>query len=98
MSTEDFDAKVAWVKAWTYGGTKVTNEEKLTCYGLYKLVPGVSSCVVCFCALPPPSQSPQRGTFMPLNVSRPRQVTEGDINIDQPWAIQIASISVVEPF
>jgi len=35
---EDFDAKVAFVKSWTYGGSKVTNDEKLTCYGLYKRV------------------------------------------------------------
>jgi|Transcript_15901 acyl-CoA-binding protein len=38
MSQEDFDAKVAFVKSWTYGGSKVTNDEKLTCYGLYKQV------------------------------------------------------------
>lgn len=38
MSQEDFDAKVAWVKAWTYGGSKVTNDEKLRCYGLFKQV------------------------------------------------------------
>ena len=25
-----------FVKNWTYGGSKVTNDEKLTCYGLYK--------------------------------------------------------------
>ena len=39
MSTQsDFDAKVAFVKGWTYGGSKVTNAEKLACYGLYKQV------------------------------------------------------------
>ena len=39
MSTQsDFDAKVAFVKKWTYGGSKVTNAEKLACYGLYKQV------------------------------------------------------------
>ena len=37
MSTQsDFDAKVAFVKSWTYGGSKVTNAEKLACYGLFK--------------------------------------------------------------
>ena len=39
MSTQsDFDAKVAFVKSWTYGGSKVTNAEKLACYGLFKQV------------------------------------------------------------
>ena len=39
MSTQsDFEAKVAFVKGWTYGGSKVTNAEKLACYGLFKQV------------------------------------------------------------
>ena len=32
----DFEAKLAFVKGWTTGGKKATNEEKLTCYGLFK--------------------------------------------------------------
>ena len=40
MSTQsDFDTKVAFVKGWTYGGSKVTNDEKLACYGLFKSAP-----------------------------------------------------------
>lgn len=39
MSTQaDFDAKVAFVKGWTHGGSKVTTAEKLACYGLFKQV------------------------------------------------------------
>ena len=38
FTQEAFDTKVAWVKAWTYGGEKVTNDEKLKCYGLFKQV------------------------------------------------------------
>ncbi|KAJ1457967.1 acyl-CoA-binding protein [Pelagophyceae sp. CCMP2097] len=32
-----FTAKIEWVKNWTTAGSKkVTNDEKLTCYGLFK--------------------------------------------------------------
>ncbi|KAJ8603296.1 hypothetical protein CTAYLR_006970 [Chrysophaeum taylorii] len=31
-----FQEKLAFVKTWSTGGKKTTNEEKLTCYGLFK--------------------------------------------------------------
>mmetsp|Transcript_24366 Transcript_24366/g.76141 ORF Transcript_24366/g.76141 Transcript_24366/m.76141 type:complete len:93 (+) Transcript_24366:58-336(+) len=31
-----FQQKLDFVKNWTGGGKKVTNDEKLTCYGLFK--------------------------------------------------------------
>lgn len=35
---EDFQAKVEFVKNWEGGGKKVTNAEKLACYGLFKQI------------------------------------------------------------